>query len=439
MARSTMIACILQSGLRASFNSIIYLFMATIANLRQLFREYPKQFWLLLGASFIDGLGGALLLPFFTLYVTARFDVGMTTVGIIFGIFSISAIFGSAIGGALSDRFGRKRMIIWGLVASALITLGMGFANDIRLFFGAAMLVGLFANMGDPARQAMVADLLEPKQRAEGYGLMRVVMNLAMTIGPAIGGFMAARSYLTLFITDAVASTITAGIVFVFIKESMPALEEGEEHERFTQTFVGYLVALKDKVFMVFIIASILDILVYMQMNTTLSVYLRDVHHVPPQYYGWLISMNALMVVLFQFFVTRKTRRFRPLHVIAAGAVLYAIGFGMYGVVDSYAFFILAMVIITVGEMLIAPVAQSVVSLLAPETMRGRYMAVFGFSWAIPAAVGPLLAGLIMDFSNPDWVWYAAFISAMLSAAIFLWLSTRTRKLDAEQVCASAG
>ena len=407
--------------------------MPTIAKLQRLFREYPKQFWLLLGASFIDGLGGALLFPFFTLYVTAKFDVGMTTVGIIFGLFSISAIIGSTIGGALSDRFGRKRMIIFGLASSALITLLMGFAHDIRLFFVAAVLAGLFANMGDPARQAMVADLLKPEQRADGYGLLRVVMNLAVTLGPAIGGFMAARSYLTLFITDAVASTITAFIVFIFIRESMPALDEGEEHERLLKTFSNYLVALKDKVFMVFIAASILEIIVYMQMNTTLSVYLRDVHQAPLQNYGYLISMNALLVVIFQFFITRKTKKFRPLHVIAAGAFLYAIGFGMYGVVSSYLFFILAMLIITLGEMLIVPISQSVVSLLAPEAMRGRYMAVYGFSWAIPAAVGPLLAGVIMDYWNPDWVWYAAFFIAMLAALIFLWLSTRTRKLDAEE------
>jgi len=411
--------------------------MSFVTKLQRLFREYPKQFWLLLGASFIDGLGGALLFPFFTLYVTARFDVGMTTVGIIFGLFSISAIAGSAVGGALSDRLGRKRMIIFGLVASALITLLMGFANDIRIFFLAAVLVGLFANMGDPARQAMVADLLKPEQRADGYGLMRIVMNLAVTIGPAIGGFMAARSYLSLFISDFIASSITALIVFIFIKESLPQKHEDEPHESFGKTFLGYKVAFRDKVFMVFIAASILITIVYMQMNTTLSVYLRDVHHVPPQHYGYLISMNALMVVLFQFVITRKAKKFRPLHVIAAGAFLYAIGFGMYGVVSSYAFFILAMLIITLGEMLIVPVSQSVVALLAPEAMRGRYMAVFGFSWAIPAAVGPLLAGVIMDYWNPDWVWYAAFFFAMLSVLNFLWLSTRTRKLDAEEAPAA--
>jgi MFS family permease len=408
--------------------------MPTVARLRRIYSKYPKQFWLLLGASFIDGLGGALLFPFFTLYLTARFDIGMTTVGLIFGVFSVSAITGSFIGGALSDRLGRKRMIIFGLVASALITLLMGFAGDIRLFFLAAVFVGLLANVGDPARQAMIADLLPPKQRADGYGLMRVVMNLAVTLGPAIGGFMAARSYLSLFITDAIASTLTAIIVLIFIKETLPKRQAGETPESMGTTFKGYLDAFKDRVFMVFLVAAVLVNLVYMQMNTTLSVYLRDVHGVSPQHYGWLISMNALLVVIFQFAVTRKVKRYQPLYVLAVGAFLYAIGFGMYGVVGTYTLFVVAMLVITVGEMIIAPIAQAVVALLAPEAMRGRYMAVFGFSWAIPAAFGPLLAGMIMDYLDPDWVWYAAFLTAGLAGLIYLWLNGRTRKLDTAQV-----
>lgn len=408
--------------------------MLTFVKLRRLFDEYPKQFWLLLAASFIDGLGGALLFPFFTLYLTARFDIGMVTVGFIFGVFSISSIAGSFVGGALSDRFGRKKMIVFGLIASALITLLMGFAGDIRLFFMAAILVGLFANVGEPARQAMIADILTPQQRAEGYGLMRVVMNLAVTIGPAIGGFMASRSYLSLFIADFIASTITSFIVMFFIRETLPKSIDREKKGELKGMFIGYFVVFRDAVFMIFMIASILEYIVYLQMNTTLSVYLRDVHHVPPQQYGYLISMNALLVVLFQFIVTRKVRPYHPLYVLAFGSILYAIGFGMYGVVGSFGLFVLAMIIITIGEMLIVPIAQAVVARLAPEAMRGRYMAVFGFSWAIPAAVGPLLAGVVMDYWDPDWVWYAAFAISLLAGMIYVALSRKTEKLNADQL-----
>ncbi len=408
--------------------------MGWLIRLHRLYQTYPRQFWMLIAATFIDTVGGALLFPFFTLYLTARFGIGMTTVGLIFGLFSISAIAGTFMGGALSDRWGRKRMLIFGLVSSALVTLLMGFAPDVRLFFLAAILAGLFGNVNDPARQAMVADLLPLELRADGYGLMRVFMNLAASLGPAIGGFMAARSYLALFLTDFIASSITAALVALFIRETLPVRDEETPEESMSETFGGYGVVLRDKVFMVFLAAAMFVAVVYMQMNTTLAVYLRDVRHVSPQYYGYLISMNALLVVIFQFGITRKAKRFHPLYVLALGAFLYAIGFGMYGVVRGYAFFVLAMLIITLGEMLIVPIAQAVVALLAPEKMRGRYMAVYSFSWAIPATIGPLLAGMIMDYADPNWVWYAAFVMASLGGLLYLWLAARTRKIHAHSL-----
>ena len=88
--------------------------------------------------------------------------------------------------------------------------------------------------------------------------------------------------------------------------------------------------------------------------------------------------------------------------------------------------FILAMVIITIGEMVVAPTQQAVVAKLAPEDMRGRYMAVFGFSWTIPTAVGPLLAGLIMDNYNPNWIWLGAGIIMLVASAIYAYLHVKS-------------
>jgi MFS family permease len=125
------------------------------------------------------------------------------------------------------------------------------------------------------------------------------------------------------------------------------------------------------------------------------------------------------MVVLFQFPITRWITKYRPLMVMAAGMLLYAVGFAMYGVVSAYVLFLGAMAVITVGEMVTAPVGQAIVSRLAPEDMRGRYMAVYGFSWVLPSAVGPLLAGLVMDNADPRWVWYACGIIGLMAGAVF--------------------
>lgn len=396
-----------------------------LQRLRNLYAEFPSQFWVLVGGMFIDRLGGALMFPFFTLYLTRKFDIGMTQVGVIFGLFAISSVAGSMFGGAMTDRLGRKGMLIFGLVASATTALLMGIVNQIEIFMLVAVLVGALANAGGPAQEAMVADLLPEDKRAPGYGIMRVVANLAVTIGPVIGGFMAARSYLLLFVSDAIASLITAVVVYFAIQETMAPREAGEPQESLAQTFRGYASVLRDNAFTWFIVASILMVLVYMNMNTTLAVFLRDEHGVPEQGFGYILSMNATMVVLFQFPITRWINRYRPLIVMTVGTLLYAIGFAMYGFVTTFFLFLLAMAIITVGEMFVTPVSQAIVARLAPEDMRGRYMATYGFSWVIPSAIGPLMAGLVMDNFNPNWVWYGAGILGVVAALAYYWLELR--------------
>jgi MFS family permease len=271
----------------------------------------------------------------------------------------------------------------------------------------------------------MLTDILPEKKRAEGFGVMRVAMDLSVAIGPAIGGFLASRSYLILFAADMVTSLITALIVYLVVEESKPEETEETGNITFKDTFVGYGVVLKDQKFMLFVVISTIATIVYSQMYSTLSVFLRDSHGLPESGYGWLMTLNAGMVVLFQFMITRKISDHPPMLILALGSLLYVIGFGMYGFVNVYWLFMLAMVIITVGEMVIIPVAQAYVGEAAPEDMRGRYSGVMGFSWMIPWMVGPLLAGLIMDNGDPNWVWYGSAILGTVSMLGFLWLRKR--------------
>ena len=395
-----------------------------LSRFKTIINEYPRTFWIVILGMFIDKLGGMLIFPFFGLYITSKYNVGMTEVGLLFTVFAVTGVFGNLIGGALADKFGRKVIIIFGLVISAISSLMLAFAPNMNFIYLAGFIVGLLGNISGPAHQAMIADVLPEDKRADGFGILRIVANLAVVIGPAIGGLLAARSYTLLFMIDIVTSSITAVIIFLLVPETKPVTtsgtgEKAQAEQTILETLAGYLKVTKDQIYIIFIFGSILMVLAYMQMNTTLSVFLRDVHGIPDQGYGLLLSMNASMVVLFQFWITRKIKRFAPMKVMAWGTVIYAVGFSMYGFVSTVPFFIIAMVIITIAEMLVSPVAQAAVAKLAPEDMRGRYMAVYGFSWTIPMAVGPLAAGLIMDNYNPNWVWYACGIIMLLSASIF--------------------
>ncbi|MDZ7843309.1 MAG: MFS transporter [Anaerolineales bacterium] len=372
--------------------------------LQKIYHDFPQKFWVVVGASFIDRIGGTLLFPFFSLYITEKFNVGMARAGIVLGIFSAFGLIGSMIGGALTDKFGRKNLILFGLVFSALSTLSLGFVNELAVLYPLAVIIGLLSNIAGPAHQAMVADLLPESKRQEGFGILRVVTNMSWIIGPTIGGFIANRSYFLLFVLDAVISCLVAVIFFFYIPETKP--ETSEEPESILRTFAGYGQVLKNLAYVAFLAASMLMGVVYQQMYNTLSVYLRDHHDIAPQGYGFLLTTSAITVILFQFPTTRRIKKYPAFIMMATGTFFYLIGFGMFGFVTLYWLFATAIVIITIGEMIIMPTASALAANFAPKAMRGRYMAVFGLSWALPATVGPSAAGYILDNYNPDLLWY---------------------------------
>jgi MFS family permease len=393
--------------------------------INKIYHEFPRLFWVVVVVSFIDRIGGTLLFPFFALYITQKFNVGMTQAGILLGISSFFGLIGSTIGGALTDKFGRKQLILFGLIFSAISTLTFGLVNDLSALYPMMIVVGLLSSVAHPAHDAMIADILPEKQRQEGFGILRVVGNLSWIIGPTIGGFVANINFFYLFVIDSVISCVVAAIIFRTIPETKPEAHAHAESETLWQTVIGYRVVLKDFAFMAFMVAGMLMLIVYQQMYGTLSVYLRDNHNINPSGYGFLMTTSAITVVLFQFWVSRIIKVRPPFLMMAFGTIFYMIGFALFGVVATYALFALNIVIITIGEMIVVPTSQTIAANFSPENMRGRYMAIFGLSWAIPSTIGPGAAGYILDNYNPNLLWFIGGAICGLSVLAYYALHLR--------------
>ena len=399
--------------------------------IQTVYAEFPQQFWVVVAVSFIDRIGGTLLFPFFALYITQRFEVGMTTAGIILGLFSVFGLIGGFLGGALADKFGRRSIILFGLVFSAVTTLALGFVTELNMLYPLAIFIGTLSSIAGPAHGALIADLLPENKRQEGFGILRVVANLSWLIGPTIGGFFASRDFMILFIADAAISSIVAILFALFIRESQSAqVHEKEQGESIINTLKGYVLVIQDKAFTAFILASVIVGFVYLQMYNTLSVYLRDQHGINAQGYGLLMSTSAITVILFQFSVSRLIKYRPPFQMLMVGSLFYALGFALFGVFGALWLFALNVVIITIGEMIHMPTMQALTAEFAPEEMRGRYMAVFDLTWAIPAAIGPGLAGFIIDNYDPNLLWYGGGLLCVMAAILFLGLHGNIGKQD---------
>lgn len=396
--------------------------------LTSVYYSFPKKFWLVVGVSFIDRIGGTLLFPFFALYITGKFNVGMAEAGMVLGLFSVFGMLGGVIGGALTDRMGRRDLILFGLVFSAVSTLALGLVDQFSILIPLAMLIGTLSNIAGPAHGAMIADILPEEKRQEGFGIMRVVANMSWLVGPTIGGFFAEKSFFILFVTDALVSLLVAGLFYVLISETQAA-HIREAHEKnggsILTTIKGYNIVLVDKLFMAFILATMVAGIVYGQMYNTLSVYLRDEHGLGPQYYGYLMSVSAVTVILLQFTTSRMIKYRPPFLMLALGSIFYFFGFTTFAFFNAFWLFVVNIVIITIGEMINMPTLQVLTAKFAPEAFRGRYMAVFELTWAIPGAIGPAIAGLIIDGPTPKLLWYAGGGLCLVSAGMYFALHQR--------------
>src|SRR6266540_4236001 len=212
-----------------------------LTRFQKIYHEFPRLFWFVVGVRFVDGIGGTLLFPFFALYITQKFGVGMTQAGILLGMSSLFGLVGSMFGGALTDKFGRKQLILFGLVFSALSTLGFGLVNNFDVLYPLVIVVGLLSSVSHPAHEAMIADILPEKKRQEGFGILRVVANFSWIIGPTIGGFLATINFFYLFVIDSIISCLVAFIIFRTLPETKPVTHEQAESESLLQTVGGYL------------------------------------------------------------------------------------------------------------------------------------------------------------------------------------------------------
>ena len=403
--------------------------------IRKLVANYPRQFWLLFVGMLISTLGASMVWPFLMIYVNEKLDLPLATTASLMTLNAAMGLIFSFVAGPVTDRIGRKWVMVVSLAFNGLAYLLMSQANTLVAFAVLMGISGAFNPLYRVGADAMMADLVPAEKRLDAYSLLRTSNNMGVALGPAIGGILASISYTIAFV-GAATGLVTFSLLVAFgAKETLPRLEQALRPPK--EKLGGYLRIFRDRPYTNFLVVFTLTQMCATLVWVLLGVYTKQNYQLPESLYGLIPMTNALMVVFFQIPVTQVTKRYPLLLSLAVGSLFYAVGVGSIALGQGFWGFWLSMIVLTIGELILSPTATTFAANLAPADMRGRYMSLFGMTWGMAAGIAPVIGGFLNDNFGPVYIWYGGFLVGMTSTLGFLLMAHRQARRS--QAAAGSG
>jgi predicted MFS family arabinose efflux permease len=357
-----------------------------------------------------------MVLPFLVLYLTEGLGFDKDDAGMILAIYGAGAIAAAPAAGWLSDRIGPLRLMTAALFVSGALLLVLPVAGSFAAVAAAVFAWAFTAEAFRPASLAVMTDVVEADQRKAGYALQRLAINLGMSVGPVVGGFLATISFVFLFLVDG-ATSIVAGLLLLVafrsgrVAHATQSSPSPEESSRWG--------ALTDRKMLVFLAGSFPIAVVFFQNMAAMPLYIVQGLGYSEGAFGLLLAINPVMIVFLEVPLNLATAEWPHARTMVLGALLTAAGFGGLAFATGPLAIVATVAVWTFGEMLLFPSMAAYVAEIAPAARRGVYMGLYTFMWSVAFALGPWLGTVVLERASATALWIACFACGALSAALF--------------------
>jgi MFS family permease len=363
-----------------------------------------------LWAGTLVNRAGGFVSPFLALYLVGPRGMSVERAGLIVALVGLGSLGSGPLGGTLADRVGRRAALAAAGTLGAAAMLAMGLARREIAIEAGAFALGLFGEMYRPVSSAIVADLVAPQDRLRAYGLLYWATNLGFSIAPAAAGLLAATSYPTLFVVDAATTLAFAIAVIRLVPETRPA-----PHSARSRPKEGLAAPYVHGAFLAFAAISLLFSTFFHQIGTTLPVDMGQ-HGIGPRTFGLLLAMNGVLIVLLQPLASALFARGSPARLMACGALVTGVGFGIPAFATSTGAYALSIAVWTLGEIAMAGVTPTVVANFAPSHLRGSYQGAHQVAWAGGCALAPVVGSLVLVHLGSAALWTGCLFAGVVVA-----------------------
>lgn len=362
------------------------------------FSELHPNIRIRLIVDFIQRIFNNMIIPFMAIYLANHF--GIKTAGILMFFAIFCGVISSFYGGYYSDVKGRKKILLISELSNFIIFIFMAFSNSPWFTFPfITYILYVFHNVvvysSTPAKEAMLIDVSTPETRKSIYSINYWVINLSFSIGSIAGAFFYKNYFFEILLISSLATLIIFFIYMYLIEETKPGFKDNKEVSKINigEMFQNYKYVLTDKLFLMFVIASLLLMSIELQLANYISVRLTNefesqkllnlIHITGVKMYGILRAENTILVVILAFVTERLVKKVSDVKRLLIGPLIFTIGYMVVGTSNTVWILLSATFFFTLGEMIYVPVKQTLLSVLIDESSRTQYMAVYSLHFRV--------------------------------------------------------
>lgn len=384
---------------------------------RQSVSGLPRNLWVLFWAVLVNH-SGTMVLPFLTLYLSRELGIAHASASTVVSAYGAGILLASMAGGVLSDRLGTRRVMVLSMLGAGVLMMLLAAARSYGVVVGMTFALSLVTGAFRPPVMAAASGMVPPEARPRAMALIRWAINMGMTIGPAVGGFLAAWSYEALFFVDG-ATSIAAGLVLLAFYRETPGEPAGPPAPEAAPAPAAQP-PWRNADFRVFLLVIFGVGLIAYQHLATLPLYVRFHCGLPESFFGMLVALNTSIVILFELPIVPWLQRHRRTTVMAAGTLLFGLGYGLYGLSTGWAALLIATIVWSAGEIILLPLASAHAASMAPPELRGRYMGGYMTAFGASFILAPLLGGPMLERWGAGALWGGCLALGVILAAVLL-------------------